>query len=252
MTRRYPGSLIRAEPLVPSLSAASGIWSRAEQYQAEADGIWPLLFPFSLDNTDTASNLTPFTTQTFSGLSFGPPPLPGQKRYIVVAITWVGSNSNFVSGTAGGIALTQQVTVPQSFVNCAILTAEVPSGTSGDVVLNFSSSSFGCGISVYRLMNPLSETPDAIRSEVNSDVNSVYTLDINILAGGAAVAAAGWQNGLTTTWSGLTKDSDVDLNTNDFFTAAHGGSAGSPHAITATNADTVIDTTVAVVATWSP
>ena len=38
---RYPGGIIRATPVVPTLTAASGIWTLTEALQAQGQGIWP-------------------------------------------------------------------------------------------------------------------------------------------------------------------------------------------------------------------
>lgn len=38
---RYPGGLIRAKPLLPTLQSASGMWTLTEAMQYQALGIWP-------------------------------------------------------------------------------------------------------------------------------------------------------------------------------------------------------------------
>ncbi len=42
MSERFPASIVRATPVVPSLSSASGVWTMEQQLQAQAQGIWPL------------------------------------------------------------------------------------------------------------------------------------------------------------------------------------------------------------------
>lgn len=42
MSERFPASVVRATPVVPSLSSAPGVWTMEQQLQAQAQGLWPV------------------------------------------------------------------------------------------------------------------------------------------------------------------------------------------------------------------
>jgi hypothetical protein len=205
------------------------------------------ILDFSITAMDTA---TPDqSSYTFSSQSFGAAPGSGETRYIAVAFGGASTANRTISSvTIGGVTATQVVKRDGITTAVGIFIAAVPTGTTGTVEIVFSSTMVGCGILVARIINPANHLGFATASAAHS--SGVVNLSLNIPVGGAAMAVTQARNGSTTTWSGLTEQIDSDLASNEFFTAASGGIAGTPSTVTATNADTTPDDLDGVAASW--
>lgn len=99
-------------------------------------------------STDTSNA----STYTFSAQSLGD---PHSKREIFV--TCIGSvptgTPTLASATIGGVSATLQTSYAVTNTSQVCFFAAVPSGTTGDIVLNFNSSFGNASIGVYRVIN---------------------------------------------------------------------------------------------------
>lgn len=121
--------------MLPGLSAIGGFVGRLLAYT----------YSGFLEETAGVSN-----TWTFSAVDFG---AADSTRCIVVSITANGSTAKTVTSvTIGGVSATIIKQQSSSDWTGAIAAAIVPSGASGDVVVNLSGNSASCTIGVYRIL----------------------------------------------------------------------------------------------------
>ena len=214
-----------------------------------AAGILPFSFEFLQRGTTTNA-----AVQTLAAQNLGAVPDVGHKRYIIAAICAVTNGRTLNSVTINGVAasLVTRATFADE-IDAMIYIAEVPSGTSGDVVLTYSGGTEDeSSIALYRMMNPFSAT--AHDTEVNNNSWSAgnIAVNLNVPARGCAVAVVTTRNASTTTWSGLTENYDSDLGAGEFSSGASGSftPAQTPLAISAQNADTSPTYLVLAAASW--
>ena len=117
--------------------------------------------------------------------------------------------------TIGGIAATLVGTANSTGGGADLATmwiAAVPTGTTGNVVINFSAAMVRCGCALYALNGLASPTPFHVQTNTT----------IGRASGGAQCAeqrcCAGWRVGQynqlnASTWTGLTKDGDFTVET---------------------------------------
>lgn len=147
-------------------------------------------------------------TYTFTAASLG---TAANNRYIViVAYGDVPSGTSFTSITVQGITATISVQANGTLQPNAIAIALVPTGTTGDVVVTFSTTQNRAGIDIYRLVDLASGTAFNTASAVNA-AGSNPTVSLNIPYAGIAIGGAGTADGASWSWSGLTEDSDYEL-----------------------------------------
>lgn len=132
---------------------------------------------------------------------------PAANRSIIVGIGGQADNNitrSVASVTIGGVTASEIVDSGGFNVEnrVYIFAADVPSGTSGDVVVTWSGAMFNSGIGVWRATN-ISLTPH----DTLTDIANPLTGTINIPADGICVAHA-YSNGGPFSWTGLTEDYD--------------------------------------------
>lgn len=215
------------------------------------------LDPFSIEWVDQGatvkSSSSDLTTYSFTGLSFGAEATGSNQRYIVlVAQAWragLVSVNSATMGDAGSVSRVANYELSASTDAGFAMFVGQPTGTSGDVSFTCSAGATLAGCAIYRMVNPTSTTPHAFGGASHS--SGVVTLSRNIPAGGAAIGVVGTINASTSTWSGLTENEDYQIQAGEYFTSAVGGSAGTPHVITCTNADTTPEQMAGLSASWS-
>lgn len=211
------------------------------------------LLPFSFEFLQRATG-TNAAVQTFSAQNLGAAPALGHKRYIIVAISAVTNGRDLNSVTVNGV--TASLVVRATFadeIDAMIYIAEVPSGTSGDVVLTYSGSTEDeSSIALYRMMNPFSATAHDTEANNNSVSAGNIAANLNVPQRGCAVAVLTTRNASTTIWTGLTENYDSDLGAGEFSSGAADSfvSAQTPLAISAQNADTSPTYLVLAAASW--
>jgi hypothetical protein len=184
---------------------------------------WNAVKPVDIVNTANSYSLSNTSSYTYSGVSLGTADV---KRYIVVAAYQSGSTTTrtISSVSVAGIGATQVVQSPSTTGassisgSCGIWIAAVPSGTSGDVVLNLTTGASNSGISVYALYNLKSSSPSY------SGTVSGNSLSGSMLAKGGGIGVTfSWVGSPSHTWSGLTSESiDVVVENGVAFSSAYG------------------------------
>lgn len=158
------------------------------------------------DTTDSADF-------TFSACDFG---AAAANRYIIVGvgIVRISGTDDLSSMTAsiGGVSATLISFVADTGGQRPVTTlaiANVPTGTTGDVVLALPNFSRDTSIGVYRTTG-ISPTP----TDTGTSLASAPTSDIDVLAGGIIVGVALVASSSTSaTWTGLTERYDTAFGT---------------------------------------
>jgi len=122
----------------------------------------PLPTATFITSTSGENDFVGQSTYTFSSVSLGTASI---SRLIVVTIGFsnrIGDGRTISSATINGESATiiEQIFDEASTApGVAIIQAVVPTGTSGDIVINFSGSIHNCGIGVFALYDLTSTTP---------------------------------------------------------------------------------------------
>ena len=215
--------------------------------------------PIVITNTANAVSGTDGTSITFSAQSFG---TAADDRHMIVCYAGTqttGDGSTITSMTIGGVSATSVVTIDSltggggAHVMTAIWIAAVPTGTTGDVVINFSTTFLNHGISIFSMTGAASSTASSTNSarDDGADADAI-TLSVTIPSGGGGVGCYGQVNtgaAASCTWTGLTEAYDNTRELSSTFSTASSTTAGSPLSITATPAAAAAKTGCA--AAWS-
>lgn len=204
-----------------------------------------------LQQASDASNLT---TYTFASQSLGA--TAADRRIVVCVGAWRASGALSVSSvTVGGVSAALVSTDGGSDRwRTEIWIAEVPTGTTGDVVVTLAAAGIRCSVDLFRLVD--ADFTAAADADGNVAQNPSVTLDVP--AGGCAVGVvnSGWStNAGTVSWAGLTEQSDAQVET--FVRASAAGdnfaSQQTGLAITCTTSGTVTHSgTSGAFASWGP
>jgi hypothetical protein len=209
--------------------------------------------PFELAFVTNATDATNLTTYTFSTQSFG---APDPRRIVVVGVIGRSGGATTISSvTAGGVTLTEIVTVANSAggdtTRAAIYAGLVPTGATGDVVVTFSGGQVRCAIGIWRMLKNSMTAFDTGTSVADDPTDT-----LNIPAGGAAIGIAHDPSGSssTTSWVGLTESFDTafDPSTNTV-TGATGSFATQQTGLTVTaNFSAPAGLSAGAFASWGP
>jgi hypothetical protein len=189
--------------------------------------------------TTSTSDLS---TYTFSSQAIG---TASTTRRVVVAVHCgrdTGASPSLSSATIGGVSATIHATQSGSgggfYGYAAIISATVPTGTTADVVLNLSATSYWAGITVIAIDGLNSTTPTATATD-NTLSSGVLSNSLTWSADGFVIAAATFGTSSSTTWAtSVTErwDSLIDsvfrITGADLF-----ATTGSSETVSATSAD---------------
>lgn len=200
----------------------------------------------TVDFLQTATDASDVSTYTFSSQNLG---AADSTRRIVVCIESRGTTSQTVSSvTVAGVSATEVRQQATGFNVVAIYIAEVPSGTTGDVVVTFADAMLRCAIQMYRLVDIDSTTEH--QQGASTVENPTYNL--NIPAGGVAVACSVTGNDTgSTSWTNLTEDADGLLEFIQYSSASD-AFASEQTGLTITANPTGTSQPVGVFASWGP
>lgn len=159
------------------------------------------------------------TVYTFTGASIG---TAASDRRVIVAVMGGGSNSGVTlsSVTVGGVTATINGQATNGNSVGAIVTAAVPTGTTGDIVVTFSGQKERCNVGVWSATGLTSNA--AIDFDSGTADPGTATLDAVI--GGFCIALAVSSNTTTLTWTNVTENYDVQPESAD---TASGASAAT-------------------------
>lgn len=203
----------------------------------------------ALSFTDSAVDATNLTTYTFTAKNIG---AAASNRKVVIGVFGITGGSTAVSSlTVGGVSAGQVVasyTSGSAEGTGALWIADVPSGTTGDVVVTFAGGALSCGIGVWALYGAAASVTDSGLSTTDP-----MTDTLNVSAGGAVIALAGAITVTATyTWTNVTENFDG---------AVEGAETYSGASITTSSAGTLAVTAtptggpaqrVGIFASWGP
>lgn len=163
--------------------------------------------PVAISYQSTANVESVQSTFTFSSLAIG---TAAAGRYVVVGIEShnnTGGNSAISSVTVGGVSATQVVhsTTSDAASVADIWIAAVPTGTTANVVVNYSGTQPRCGVTLWRM------TGSSGTAYQTKNTNSSLSQTIDVPANGGVFAAAYRRDGGTGTVSPLTTDTSFDI-----------------------------------------
>lgn len=181
--------------------------------------------PAAISYRTSAVNSASQTSYTFTAQDIG---TASSDRRVVVGVTfYVNSGSQSVSSvTIGGVsasALYDPGAVAATAEGVAFWSAIVPTGTTGDIVINFSSAPLRIGIGVWAVTAASSALFDSKRA---TGTGNPLSVSIGVPANGAVIAVAGMVNNGTAgtyTWVGLTENYDAVIGG----AGTHSGSSGT-------------------------
>lgn len=158
------------------------------------------------------------STYTFSSENLG---TPDPYRYIILTIESrkTGALTTITSVTIAGITAAiavQQNVITSNTTVCGIAIAAVPTGSSGDIVVNFGATMVRCVINVYRATRLRSLTAN----DTKSSTDNAPTCNLGIQARGFAVGGALSATSTSATWTGLTEDYDAQVEANTMTSAS--------------------------------
>lgn len=182
---------------VVAVSSATAYWQSREQVSAGAAAVNITLTDSSVDATDQ-------TTYTFASQSFG---ATAADRKIVVGVGARGSGNFTISSvTIGGVTATLVVNSSSGLQDqAALYIADVPTGTTGSVVIVLSTGILRCGIGVWRMIGAASSTP----TDTGISAADPATTTLTISANGSGVGYGIQIDATSTaTWTGLNEDFD--------------------------------------------
>jgi hypothetical protein len=173
---------------------------------------------------------------TFTSVAIGP---PSPTRLVVVTISGaLGDFFGFGSATIGGVSATVVTSAygvaGSANINCVMVQAVVPTGTTANVVVNWNRSIARCAIGVWTIDGVVSNT--AVTSASGTGNSSTVDLSMNVQPNDAVIGGSLSFNNQPTTWVGLGEDFDIA-----FSTSRHSGASGvmltaqSPRTISATS-----------------
>lgn len=222
--------------------------------------LFPTIPPFSSADaivtfTASAVSISDLTAYTFSGVAIG---TASADRKVVVAVgtaAGVAAADGVASITVGGISATLVVqTVPPlgDEAQVELWQADVPTGTTADIVVTWNGAHSRCGIGVWAVTGAGTGATDTV--EDNSGTAS-ETGTIDVPAGGVLIAAVvhGGASVITHTWTGPTERYDETIEGNDAHSGASLAYATAQTGLTVTATfSTAVDVGAMVGAAWGP
>jgi hypothetical protein len=183
-------------------------------------------------------------------MSFGP--AASGRRIVCTVASVAAAVRTLTSATIGGISATVVMNVGAALGGAAsaIIIADVPTGTSGDVALTFDGTVLRSVVNLWSVTDLNSATASDTASDNGATANA-FTTTIDVPAGGFAVACVNSNDSSSSwTWTNLTEVDDRTTESNFFGAAGEAFvSAQTGLAITATGAGSTTRGTLAV-ASW--
>lgn len=165
------------------------------------------------------------TTFTFEDQPIGPAAI---SRRVVVGVT--ARQGSYSGVTIGGVAANQDAYIGGIFPRVAIYSAVVPTGSTADVVVSFSSSTARCVIGVWTLEGDLIAA-DAQKAGSESSTTGVVSASVSVNSGDRVVAMYGCRNPSGVDWTGATEQFETAGMSS---TLSHGSGADLTAATTGT------------------
>lgn len=183
-----------------------------------------ILTPPVLTYIGRVSGTSDATSYTFSGTSIGT--AASDRLVIACPKSTAGSASRELSSvTIDGNSMTEIVKAMSSGGSPAttgIYQLVFPSGTTAEFIVNFTASVQQCCLDIYTLTGYQSSTPTDFDSGSSSGATTIsLTGGLDILQGGCALASTATRAQTTvSSWTGLTVDSNAQVETRGMSTAS--------------------------------
>ncbi len=162
------------------------------------------------------------SSYTFSSQDIGSD-ADGEFLVIVTCVFNGGTTVNDLTDlTVGGASADLEVATSSTPTDMRIFTIAAPAGSTADIEPIASGNNTSYGIGVYRL-NAESKTPNDTDTVAGG---SAVDMVLSVPKNGAALAGRLQSAGTVTTWTGLTKDFDFDIRSNEWFSGAHADGLG--------------------------
>jgi hypothetical protein len=154
----------------------------------------------------STSNLS---TYTFSATSIG---AADSDRKVYCVFIWSAGVSALSSATIGGITADIHIDATSAGAatrNIAIVSADVPTGTTADIIVNLTGSPARMSCAVYRV---ISQVGGVLTASDTSETAGLLSTTINVTTTGAVIAACvDVTSGQAWSWTGVTEDYDASL-----------------------------------------
>jgi hypothetical protein len=162
-----------------------------------------------LTPTDSTNDATSETTYNFTSQNFGS---ARKYRRIIVAVSgYRDAGGTVSSATIGGVSATVHVNKSQAYSSIAIISAVVPTGTSGTVSITWSVLQAACSISVFAMdLDGSSSLYDS-----GSDYSGGISVSVSPPARSCLVCHVARYNAGAYTWSGTLGVTEYDDNNHD-------------------------------------
>jgi len=163
---------------------------------------------------------------SFTGMTIGTAPAGGETRHVVVAIGLMHNSAGSINSvTIAGVSASLVVGIDSgtgtSGAGVALYIAQVPTGTTATVAVSYTGGT-SLGAATYILRNR------TVTTATSSSTAQSPSLNLNIAVGGAAIGVSMVRDGTVSTWTGLTENFDTDIRSDEWFSAASGGTPGTP------------------------
>lgn len=164
---------------------------------------------------DAKNDGTDLTTYSFAAVNFG----TATADRLIVVNTGIGAafDRTISSATIGGVAATL---VSNNSGRVHIISAVVPTGTSGTVSITFSGAAVRCGINAHAIKGYMSSTATGTGNDGPASAAS-KTATVTVNAGGVGIAGS-WIQAVTTvsSWTGCTIQNQQQMEALNSMSAA--------------------------------
>lgn len=209
--------------------------------------------PISVALGGSAVSTADASSYTFSAVGIG---TASSDRTVIVAAFArnSGSTASISSVTVGGLSATQQSSANYNVAGgssvCGLYTIPYPTGTTDDVVVTLPGTYARAGVAVYAVYGLVSVTPSATASATNA---TTLNLNTNVTAGSVCIGAVYTNPNGSATWTGLTEDLDILIESANGLTTASAllSSAETPRTISCAIASGVATNIVGCTGVWS-
>lgn len=218
-----------------------------------ANGVTSNAISYTYNGTTNGSG-TSVTQITITGVAFG----SEAAGRIVVIVMSAGSNvtAQLSSVTIGGVSATIATQNTTSFRQNAIIYATVSSGTSGNVVLNYTASiSSTPAIFAYSIYNATNSTHEAAQVSINDATGVSATRSVSLTYSNNSVVIGGYSAGAydplqSLTWTNATIDSELEAGSAVNASASSLKTTGATTTFQVTSGDTSVNRPALVMASW--
>jgi hypothetical protein len=167
--------------------------------------------PFSLSFIDAVENSANQTAYTFSGVSIGD---ADAGREVIVGVAGISSGGDKAVSTLtiGGVSasLVFAGTNTGSGHGSEFWRANVPTGTTGDIVVTWGGAMACTGVGIYRMVGG----DTTVENTAENGSNPMVTT-ISVSAGGAIIGCGFYTSNATYAWTNLTEKYDEQMNGGD-------------------------------------